>query len=110
MAPTEEREIERALKCIPGLLSRVEETYENTIKIIQALHGEIGTQDTGILGRMERMDIRTARIETDVTNHVAHHAATQDALRNRAWDVVLRLLPWILSGGLGGVLAWRIGL
>jgi len=82
-----------AVRSLPGLARQMDETHENTIRIIQGLHGTVGTQESGLIGDMKEIKLRVSNLESS-------GRCARAVWRDRMWQLLLGLLPML------GVLVW----
>jgi hypothetical protein len=82
----------------------MEDTHANTVKIIQALHGELGSNDAGMVGRVDRIDRDVHELRGDLDDHIESHRDAVRTWSGRVWDFALKVIPWVLAAaGIGGL-------
>jgi hypothetical protein len=104
------RDCLEAVKALPVLADRMQETHENTVRIVQALHGELGKQDSGLFGRMETMSVNLHNVDMRVGDLETSGRGSRTHWRDRLWGLVppaLLLLAALVSYALIG---WHVGL
>jgi hypothetical protein len=102
-------EIRTTVAKIALMSERMADTHANTVQIIQALYGAVGTLDTGLLGQVQRLSLLLDRVTDRVTQLECGGRAAARTWADRAIQFGVALLPLVAVLVWYALIGWHSG-